>query len=148
MLGKWSYKWIGDRHRPWNKWVRSKYNCTSYGNIRDDLGNKSLSDTMKGILEAAGDPNFQSVFNGNNFCWKIRSGHQALFWEDNWLDGGSLQSVFKKLYLLSSLKAVTVSEFFWYWSNIPHDSLYLWNRTLRSWELEEVKRLELQLTGV
>ena len=146
LLGKWAYKWSKDRHRSWNKWVRSKYDCSVHGSLLDDLDNKQLSDTMQGIKSAAEDPMFKQMLAGNKFIWKVGCGLQVMFWEDAWSEGVPLKTKFKKLYSLSTLKLVSIPEFLQHWGTNSQESL--WTRALRSWELDELKSLEIIIDGV
>ena len=54
---------------------------------------------------------------GRNFeealIWKVGTGNEVLFWEDNWVGRGkgALKTVFPRLYSLSASKALAMVAF-------------------------------------
>lgn len=96
---------------------------------------------MRDLVNTQESTQLGSQLKHINFKWKIRNGDLTLFWEDSWYEGQPLLEKFQKLYQLSNLKNQVVRNLVDLWSSYDHDGLVFWSKSLRSWELEEVKLL-------
>ena len=140
-MGKWFFKWKSERDRGWNKWVRDKYSV-SHCSLGDCIFPGNTSDTMNDILSVYRIPEFRRQASKRNFTWSLKNGRSIFFQEDVWALDRPLMVEFRHLYSLSKLKESTVQYFM---DSCHGSSLKLsrfWTRSLRSWEIEEIVRLE------
>ena len=88
---------------------------------------------------------------GRNFeealIWKVGTGKEVLFWEDNWVGRGALKTVFPMLYSLSVPKASGMTAFGG-WNNEKWLWNFVWRRNLFEWEKQIAKRLFQEVQGV
>lgn len=143
MLGKWHYRWVSERDRSWNRWIRGKYNLQIGSNIYDCSSCNFLSDSMKDILKVLNIPALQKNVNPRNFAWKLKDGKSIMFWDDLWIGDGLLKENFKKLFQISARKESSVYDFLIALSGSSILDSSFWCRPLRAWEAEEAKSLEL-----
>lgn len=141
LLGKWSYRWEGERHRNWNVWLRDKYSCAKKDSLSEGMKNKSMSDSLADMVKTANLPPFMQNSDHSNFSWRLGDGNQIMFWEDNWFDGVPLMCQFNRLYKLSTLHEHSVHSFFKEWFNNSCPGSHVWRRALRAWEIEELDKL-------
>ena len=143
LLGKWHFRWIKERNRSWNKWLRSKYKCDVTSRLQEESNFKSPSDSLRAIIRVANIPELREAIAHNNFQWSVSNVQSALFWEDSWEGNKPLKDCFRRLYSLSIFKSMSIASVLEQWSQgIPLEDHMFWTRPLRSWEVEEVIKLE------
>lgn len=147
-MGKWISKWHTDRHRSWNKWIRSKYECTKSGGIPYSHTTSCHSDFTKDLVDLQNNSAIGPNLSFNNFSWLVKNGNSVLFWEDIWLDGILLKDTFKRLYRISNLKEVEVRVFYDLWDCYDHKSNVFWKRSLRSSDEDDLLSMENIIKGI
>jgi len=114
----------------WKKVINSKYG--GWRSLRE--GEKDNKDSLwwKDLREdwslKGWGRNFEEAIN-----WKVGTGKDVLFWEDNWVGNGALKNAFPRLFSLSSSKASTMVEF-GDWNNGKWEWKFVWRRNLFEWE--------------
>lgn len=79
------------------------------------------------------------------FVWIIKNGKSVLFWEDHWLNGGSLAIKFPRLYNLSVHQLWSVKQVKEY---VERKHILGWSRALRAWEKEEEEEILQTTNGI
>ncbi|KAK1365949.1 hypothetical protein POM88_041510 [Heracleum sosnowskyi] len=139
--GKWVFIWFKDRDKDWNKWLRTKYSACPSGGIEDLKLNNKSSELIKSLALIIKTSSLGEHLKMDKFRWEVNNGREDLFWEDSWLEEGPLKEKFKRLYLLSKIKFVSVGVFLDLWDCYNKEGEVFWNRGLRCWEKSLVKQL-------
>ncbi|KAK1397860.1 hypothetical protein POM88_007723 [Heracleum sosnowskyi] len=139
--GKWVFNWFKDRDKDWNKWLRTKYSACPSGGIEDLKLNNKSSELLKSLALIIKTSSLGEHLKMDKFRWEVNNGREVLFWEDSWLEEGPLKEKFKRLYLLSKIKFVSVGVFLDLWDCYNKEGEVFWNRGLRCWEKSLVKQL-------
>lgn len=142
MLSKWNFRWNSERQKSWNVWMRGKYGISAHESMTSTQHLNKLSESMKAIKKASEFPGLREKLSQDNFAWKLKNGKTILFWEDRWSGKSSIKDTHPKLYKLSTLKEISVSEVFECWKgNDISTSCQFWSRPLRPWEMEEASKI-------
>lgn len=94
--------------------------------IRWQVGGSQI---IKSFLHLSNDHKAVQLLNRDCFRWVINSGHLAYFWEDFWLEDGSLAVKLNRLYIISNFKHSSVRSFLEN-SNGSAFNVHLWSRPL------------------
>lgn len=70
-----------------------------------------VSECVSGIVDIASSSGLKEYLGVESFMWQIKDGDSVLFWEDLWLNEGTLMSIFPRLYKISNLKHIIVGAF-------------------------------------
>ncbi|KAK1360352.1 hypothetical protein POM88_044826 [Heracleum sosnowskyi] len=138
LLGKWHWKWLMDREKGWNIWVRAKYRVSKGDSISHVLKSSNHSECFSSIVEVNNMPSLNGWLDAINFKWKIGDGEQILFLEDYWCSQGTLKLLFPRLYKISKLKCVNFRVYKDLLDCYEAYGEVFWIRYLRIWEQEQV----------
>ncbi|QHO20170.1 Putative ribonuclease H protein [Arachis hypogaea] len=78
---------------------------------------------------------------------EVGNGMQTRFWEDNWVQGGTLKGSHPRLYSISSQQGLVIGEC-GFWDGLDWIWNFQWRRALFQWELELVNQLHERLRPV
>ncbi|GMJ11562.1 hypothetical protein HRI_004825400 [Hibiscus trionum] len=126
LLGKWIFKYASDKDSSWKRIICAKTNSISSSILPDQCPNRLASWVWKGILSSFfSNDNFGTSIQANSKI-QVGDGTFTSFWSDSWLCDSPLQSLFPRIFTLSTNKAGKVSEF---GSKIGPN--WVWNMSLR-----------------
>ncbi|XP_016178592.1 uncharacterized protein LOC107621062 [Arachis ipaensis] len=78
---------------------------------------------------------------------EVGDGRRTLFWEDVWLQGGSLKLRFPRLFSISNQQGSVIGEC-GFWDGLEWVWNFQWRRGLYQWELELLNRLHEALRPI
>ena len=108
LLGKWVWRLGSDKGSLWKEIIVSKYGV--WRSLREEGKNNKeyiwCKDLRKVWNSEGWGRNFEDSIN-----WKVGSGKEVLFLEDNWVGRGALKNVFRRLFFLSLSKDFVVAAF-------------------------------------
>lgn len=142
MLGKWWWRWLFERRKLWHKVLLELYGHERAHCLGSLHKINSTSPVLRGIASVSQEPYLEPLVNQKNFKWELKDGNVILFWEDWWSDKGILKDIFKRLYVLSKFKWVSVKVFSEMWSSNSGDSSFFWRCPLFQWELDQLAELK------
>lgn len=148
LLGKWHYRWLRERDRSWNKWIREKYNLHQGASMEELSTANKLSDSLRDIYNVSQVATLHGSLNMQSFKWELRDGKSILLWEDFWIGDTLLKYRFKKLFLISQFKESSVYTFKLALDNSSILDSKFWMRQLRAWEEDDAIALELLVQSV
>ncbi|QHO32580.1 uncharacterized protein DS421_8g251040 [Arachis hypogaea] len=83
----------------------------------------------------------------NGLAMEVGNGRKTRFWEDNWVQGGSLRVHFPRLFSVSSQQNFVIGDC-GFWDGLEWIWNFQWRRELFQWELELVHQLHERLRPV
>ncbi|KAJ9559867.1 hypothetical protein OSB04_005027 [Centaurea solstitialis] len=147
LLGKWWWRFKSERGGLWKRVIISLY-----GEDGGLVGEGVRATNRKGsvwsnIIKVGSEFDVVGIPFTNSFGLELGNGENISFWDDLWISAVRLRDKYRRLYLLESIKEVSVAKrgFFqggvWVWK-------WDWRRNPRGRETGELENLIRELEGV